>query len=91
MIWEDADLDLALDTVVWSAFGTSGQRCTAASRLIIHRAIHDDFVHRLRQRVAKLVLGDGLDETTDVGPVINERRSNASPAMPRSDATRPIS
>jgi alpha-ketoglutaric semialdehyde dehydrogenase len=72
VIWEDADLDLALDSVVWSAFGTSGQRCTAASRLIVHRAIHDDFVHRLRQRVANLVLGDGLDEKTDVGPVINE-------------------
>jgi acyl-CoA reductase-like NAD-dependent aldehyde dehydrogenase len=71
VIWEDADLDLALDSVVWSAFGTSGQRCTAASRLIVHRAIHDDFVHRLQQRVAKLVLGDGLDEHTDVGPVIN--------------------
>ena len=71
VIWEDADLDLALDSVVWSAFGTSGQRCTAASRLIVHRAVHDDFVHRLQQRVAKLVLGDGLDEHTDVGPVIN--------------------
>jgi acyl-CoA reductase-like NAD-dependent aldehyde dehydrogenase len=72
VIWEDADLDLALDSVVWSAFGTSGQRCTAASRLVVHRSIHDDFVHRLQQRVAKLVLGDGLDDTTDVGPVINE-------------------
>ncbi|HEX7068769.1 MAG TPA: aldehyde dehydrogenase family protein, partial [Candidatus Limnocylindria bacterium] len=72
VIWEDADLELALDSVVWSTFGTSGQRCTAASRLIVHRAIHDDFVHRLQQRVAKLVLGDGLLETTDVGPVINE-------------------
>ena len=72
VIWEDADLDLALDSVVWSAFGTSGQRCTAASRLVVHRSIHDDFVHRLQQRVAKLVLGDGLDDATDVGPVINE-------------------
>jgi len=71
VVWEDADLDLALDSVVWSAFGTSGQRCTAASRLIVHRAVHDDFVHRLGQRVGKLVLGDGLDEVTDVGPVIN--------------------
>ena len=72
VIWEDADLDLALDSVVWSTFGTSGQRCTAASRLIVHRAIHDEFVHRLRQRVAALVLGDGLDPATDVGPVIND-------------------
>jgi len=73
VIWEDADLDLALDSVVWSAFGTSGQRCTAASRIVIHRSIHDPFVEMLRKRVAGLVLGDGLEETTDVGPVINDR------------------
>jgi acyl-CoA reductase-like NAD-dependent aldehyde dehydrogenase len=72
VIWEDADLDLALDSVIWSAFGTSGQRCTAASRLVVHRAVHDEFVGRLRDRVGRLVLGDGLLETTDVGPVINE-------------------
>jgi alpha-ketoglutaric semialdehyde dehydrogenase len=72
VIWEDADLDLALDSVIWSAFGTSGQRCTAASRLIVHRAVHDEFVGRLRDRVGRLVLGDGLLDTTDVGPVINE-------------------
>ena len=72
VIWQDADLDLALDSVIWSAFGTSGQRCTAASRLVVHRAVHDEFVGRLRDRVGRLVLGDGLLETTDVGPVINE-------------------
>jgi len=73
VIWEDADLDLALDSVVWSAFGTSGQRCTAASRLIVHRAVHDEFVEALRKRVAALVLGDGLEDGTDVGPVINDQ------------------
>ncbi|HEX6140727.1 MAG TPA: aldehyde dehydrogenase family protein [Candidatus Limnocylindria bacterium] len=73
VIWEDADLDLALDSVIWSAFGTSGQRCTAASRIVVHRSIHDRFVDALKARVAKLVLGDGLLETTDVGPVINDR------------------
>ena len=73
VIWEDADLDLALDSVVWSAFGTSGQRCTAASRIVVHRSIHDTFVEMLRKRVATLVLGDGLDDATDVGPVINDR------------------
>jgi aldehyde dehydrogenase (NAD+) len=73
VIWDDADLDLALDGVVWSAFGTSGQRCTAASRIIVHRSIHDEFVQKLQGRVAKLVLGDGLLATTDVGPVINEK------------------
>ena len=73
VIWEDADLDLALDSVVWSAFGTSGQRCTAASRIVVHRSIHDTFTEMLRKRVAALVLGDGLDPKTDVGPVINDR------------------
>ncbi|MGH2455011.1 MAG: aldehyde dehydrogenase family protein [Candidatus Limnocylindria bacterium] len=73
VVWQDADLDLALDSVVWSAFGTSGQRCTAASRIVVHRSIHDRFVEALRARVARLVLGDGLLETTDVGPVINDR------------------
>ncbi len=77
VIWEDADLPLALDSVVWSSFGTSGQRCTAASRLIVHRAVHDEFVEMLRKRVAALVLGDGLDPKTDVGPVINDRRRGA--------------
>ncbi len=72
VVWSDADLGLALDSAVWSAFGTSGQRCTAASRLIVHRAVHDEFVEALRKRVAGLVLGDGLDDKTDVGPVINE-------------------
>ena len=72
VIWEDADLQLALDSVVWSAFGTSGQRCTAASRVIVHRGVHDQFVEMLRKRVAALVLGDGLDPATDVGPVIND-------------------
>ncbi len=73
VIWDDADLDLALDSVIWSAFGTSGQRCTAASRIIVHRSIHDDFVQKLHKRAAALVLGDGLLETTDVGPVINDK------------------
>jgi len=73
VVWEDADLGLALDSAIWSAFGTSGQRCTAASRLIVHRAVHDEFVEALRKRVASLVLGDGLDEGTDVGPVINDK------------------
>jgi acyl-CoA reductase-like NAD-dependent aldehyde dehydrogenase len=72
VIWEDADLHLALDSVVWSAFGTSGQRCTAASRIVVHRSVHDQFVQLLRGRVASLVLGSGLDDATDVGPVIND-------------------
>src|SRR6185312_16110456 len=89
VIWEDADLDLALDSVVWSAFGTSGQRCTAASRVIVHRDVHDQFVEMLRKRVAALVLGDGLDPATDVGPVINDvavERIAAYAAIGRNEA-----
>jgi alpha-ketoglutaric semialdehyde dehydrogenase len=71
IIMDDADLPLALDGVLWSAFGTSGQRCTAASRVIAERHVLDEFQTRLVDRVQKLRLGPGLDPQTDVGPVIN--------------------
>lgn len=71
IVMEDADLGLAVDGIIWSAFGTSGQRCTAASRVIVHRAVKDELVHRLVQRIRALRLGDGLLPETDVGPVIN--------------------
>lgn len=73
IIMDDADLDLALDGVIWGAFGTTGQRCTAASRVIIHEKVHDKFVRKLLNRTKKLKLGDGLKKRTDVGPLINER------------------
>jgi alpha-ketoglutaric semialdehyde dehydrogenase len=72
MVMEDADLELALDGVLWGAFGTTGQRCTATSRLILQEKIHDRFVQMLADRAAKLRLGAGLDEKTDVGPLIHE-------------------
>ena len=72
IVMDDADLDLALDGVLWGAFGTTGQRCTATSRLVLHRKIHDRFLRMLCDRVEKLRLGDGLLPTTDVGPMINE-------------------
>lgn len=71
IILDDADLDLALDGVVWSAFGTTGQRCTAASRIIVQQGVHDEFAHRLVERAKTLRLGNGLDPATDVGPVVN--------------------
>jgi len=71
IVMDDADLDLALDSIVWSAFGTSGQRCTAASRVIVQRGVKDRFTGMLVDRVAELRLGDGLEASTDVGPVIN--------------------
>ena len=69
---DDADIDLAVDGVVWGAFGTTGQRCTAASRVIVHEAVKDEFTKKLMARTRALKLGDGLDPNTDVGPVINK-------------------
>src|SRR5262245_59603674 len=67
----DADLDLATDGILWSAFGTTGQRCTAASRVIAERSVVEPLLERLEARARKLVLGSGLDESVDVGPLIN--------------------
>jgi len=71
IIMDDADLNLALDGVIWSAFGTSGQRCTAASRVIVHRNVLDEFQDRLVERVRRLRLGSGLEPDTDVGPIVS--------------------
>jgi aldehyde dehydrogenase (NAD+) len=73
IVMDDADLDLALEGVLWGAFGTTGQRCTATSRLILHRKIHDRFLKRLVDAAAGLRLGDGRAAGTDVGPLIHER------------------
>jgi aldehyde dehydrogenase (NAD+) len=72
LVMDDADLDLALEGVLWGAFGTTGQRCTATSRLILHEKIHDVFVENLVKRAALLRLGDGTKEGVDVGPCVNE-------------------
>ncbi len=72
IIMDDADLDLALEGVLWGAFGTTGQRCTAASRVIIHKKVKDKFEKILLQRVKKLRLGSGLKKETDVGPLVNK-------------------
>ncbi|GBD31134.1 MAG: aldehyde dehydrogenase [Gemmatimonadales bacterium] len=71
IVMPDADLELALEGVLWGAFGTTGQRCTATSRLILHRQIHDKFVKMVCDAAEKLKLGDGLKPGTDVGPLIN--------------------
>src|SRR5574338_88099 len=71
IIMDDADVPLALDGVIWSAFGTTGQRCTAASRVIVQSGGYDEFAERLVQRAERLRLGNGLDAATDVGPVVN--------------------
>ena len=72
IVLDDADLDLALEGVLWGAFGTTGQRCTATSRLVLQRGIHDEFVGRLAERARGLRLGDGRAPGTDVGPLIHE-------------------
>jgi aldehyde dehydrogenase (NAD+) len=71
IVMDDADLELAVDGIVWSAFGTSGQRCTAASRVIAAGKVYDQLQSKLVERAEQLRLGNGLDEDVDVGPVIN--------------------
>ncbi|PSR31432.1 MAG: aldehyde dehydrogenase [Sulfobacillus benefaciens] len=73
IVMDDADLDLAVDGIIWSAFGTTGQRCTACSRLIVQEGIYDVVRDRLKERIEKLTLGSGLNEKTDVGPLINKQ------------------
>jgi aldehyde dehydrogenase (NAD+) len=73
VVLEDADLDLAVEGIVWSAFGTSGQRCTAASRVIVERGVYDELQSRLVSAAEGLRLGPGWEPDTDVGPVINRK------------------
>ncbi len=72
IVMDDADLELALEGVLWGAFGTTGQRCTATSRLLLHRRIHDQFLRRLAEAAESLVLGDGRKPGSEVGPLIHE-------------------
>ncbi|MBM4193720.1 MAG: aldehyde dehydrogenase family protein [Gemmatimonadetes bacterium] len=71
IVLDDADLDLALDGLLWGAFGTTGQRCTATSRLIAQDGVHDELVAMLVKRAGALKLGDGRAGGTDVGPLVN--------------------
>ena len=71
IVMDDADLDLAVDGILWSAFGTSGQRCTAASRVIVGSKVYEPLQSKLVERAEQLKLGYGLEEDVDVGPVIN--------------------
>jgi alpha-ketoglutaric semialdehyde dehydrogenase len=71
VVMGDADLDLATDGILWSAFGTTGQRCTAASRVIVERPVADQLLERLERRAKALRLGSGLEPSTDVGPLVN--------------------
>ena len=73
IVMDDANLDLALEGVIWGAFGTTGQRCTATSRLICHESVHDEFVQMIAEEAQTLQLGYGNDEGVDMGPLINQQ------------------
>ncbi len=77
IVLEDADLDLAVESVAWGAFGTTGQRCTATSRVIVQRPILKAFTDRLVAAAERLRIGDGLDPDVDMGPLVNKDRVKA--------------
>ncbi len=72
MVLDDANLDLAVDGAIWGGFGTTGQRCTAASRIAVHKKVYKDFIERFTARAKALRVGDGLDPATEMGPCVNE-------------------
>jgi alpha-ketoglutaric semialdehyde dehydrogenase len=72
MIMDDANLELAVDGCLWGGFGTAGQRCTAASRVVVHEKVHDAFVEQFVARAQSLVVGDGMNEETQMGPSNSE-------------------
>jgi len=71
-VLEDANLELAVDGAIWGGFGTTGQRCTAASRVIVHKKVYKEFVERFAARAKALKVGDGLDPSTEMGPCVSE-------------------
>src|SRR5918992_1607527 len=71
IVMDDADVDLAVDGAVWGAFGTSGQRCTASSRLIVHKKVYKQFSKKLAEQAKALRVGNGANANVEVGPVIN--------------------
>jgi len=74
IVLDDANLDLAIEGGLWGAFGTTGQRCTATSRMIVQKGVYREFVERLVDRGKKLKVGNGLDESVQMGPAINKKQ-----------------
>ena len=74
IVLEDANLDLAVEGAVWAAFGTTGQRCTAASRVAVHKKVYREFLEKFIPRVQSLKVGDGLDPSVQMGPLINNNQ-----------------
>jgi alpha-ketoglutaric semialdehyde dehydrogenase len=73
IVMDDADIDLAVEGILWSAFGTAGQRCTACSRVIVHKDVKEELEQKLLEQMKHLTIGNGLDESVKIGPVINEK------------------
>ncbi|MBL8163330.1 MAG: aldehyde dehydrogenase family protein [Anaerolineae bacterium] len=73
IVLDDANLELAVEAITWSAYGTTGQRCTATSRLIVQKGIHAQLVEALVEKARSLKLGSGLDETVNMGPLVNQK------------------
>jgi aldehyde dehydrogenase (NAD+) len=93
IVLDDADLDLVADALTWSAFGTTGQRCTACSRIIVTPRMHAEVVERLADRAQKLRVGNGLDEATEMGPLVSgaqRDRVEQYVVLGRSEGTRVI-
>jgi alpha-ketoglutaric semialdehyde dehydrogenase len=78
IVMDDANLDLALDGALWGAFGTTGQRCTATGRILLQKGIAEEFAAKFVERAAKLKIGDGLEESVEVGPQINSAQIETS-------------
>ena len=74
IVLDDANLDLAIEGGLWGGFGTTGQRCTATSRIIVQKGVYGDFIERYVERAKALKVGNGLDETVEMGPAINENQ-----------------
>ncbi len=74
VVLDDANLDLAIDGAIWGGFGTTGQRCTAASRIAVHKPVYNEFVSHFVERAGALKIGNGLDPATQMGPIINEQQ-----------------
>jgi alpha-ketoglutaric semialdehyde dehydrogenase len=74
IVLDDANLELAIEGGLWGAFGTTGQRCTATSRIIVQKGVYREFIDRYVDRAKRLKVGNGLDETVDMGPAVNENQ-----------------
>ena len=73
VVMDDADIDLAVEGVAFGAFGTTGQRCTACSRVFVHESVEEEFIEKLKEKAESLYIGDGINEDVNMGPLINEK------------------